>query len=73
MLKISTLNINGLNSVKKQDQLINFMKHNFIDILMIQEHNIRDSVVISKELDNFCFISMNNAVCSKEGTAILIN
>ena len=73
MLKISTLNINGLNSVKKQDQLINFMKNNYIDVLMIQEHNIRDPVVISKELDNFCFISMNNAVCSKGGTAILIN
>ena len=73
LFNISTLNINGLNNVNKQAQLIEFMKHNFIDILMIQEHNIRDSVVISKELENFCYISMNNAICSKGGTAILVN
>lgn len=73
LFNISTLNINGLNNVNKQAQVIEFMKHNFIDILMIQEHNIRDSVVISKELENFCYISMNNAICSKGGTAILVN
>ena len=70
---ITTLNINGLNSDRKQSQLIDFMKYNYIDILLLQEHNIRDIGAIDKELESFCHISLNYAICSKGGTAILIN
>ena len=73
MIVISTLNINGLNNNNKQLQLIDFMKKNFIDILLLQEHNIRDPNAVNKDLDDFCYISLNCAVCSKGGTAILIN
>ena len=73
MLVINSLNINGLNSHSKQFQLINFMRNNFIDILMLQEHNIRNDDAVNKELEEFCHISLNYAVSSKGGTAILIN
>ena len=69
---ISTININGMNNVNKQSQVINFMKYNKIDILLVQEHNIRDLDIISKELNDFCFISMNPSVLQKGGTAILV-
>ena len=72
MFVISTLNINGLNDRKKQGQVINFMKYNKIDILLLQEHNIKDINVISKELNDFCFISLNPSISLKGGTAILI-
>ena len=73
MFVISTLNINGINNVNKQYQLIDFMKNNYIDILLLQEHNIRVHDAINKELDDFCHISINYAISSKGGTAILIN
>ena len=73
MFVISTLNINGLNNVRKQGQLINFMRYHSIDILLLQEHNLRDIGAIGKDLNEFCYISLNNAICLKGGTAILIN
>ena len=45
MTCISTFNINGLNDENKQLQLIDFVNTNNIDILMLQEHNL-------KSLDN---------------------
>ena len=42
MFIICTMNINGLNNRSKQQQVIGFMKYHRIDILLIQEHNIRD-------------------------------
>ena len=72
-LNINSLNINGLNNKDKQLMLIDFMKYNKTDILLVQEHNIRDINVLSDELNNFCHISINPAICSRGGTAILIN
>ena len=73
MFIICTMNINGLNNRIKQQQVIGFMKYHRIDILLIQEHNIRDVNAIGNELNDFCYISINLAVCHKGGTAILIN
>ena len=73
MFVISSLNINGLSSIRKQNQLINFMRYNSIDILLLQEHNMRDISSIGKELNDFCYVSLNNAISLKGGTAILIN
>ena len=73
MFVISTLNINGLNNDRKQSQLIDFMKYNYIDILLLQEHNIRDPGAVTKDLENYCHLSINYAICSKGGTVILIN
>ena len=73
MFVICTININGLNNRNKQQQVINFMKYHRIDILLIQEHNIRDIDAIGNNLSDFCHISLNLAICHKGGTAILIN
>ena len=73
MLVIFTININGLNCKNKQLQVINFMRFYKIDILLVQEHNIRNKIAISNELNDFCFICINLAICLKGGTAILIN
>lgn len=62
-----------MNKVSKQKQIIDFIKYNNVDILLIQEHNIRGPGVICKELNEFCFVSINYANCLKGGTAILIN
>ena len=72
-LSIATLNINRLNNEMKQLQLINFVKYNKIDILFIQEHNIRkENVICEKLLDEFHF-ELNYAIALKGGTAIMIN
>ena len=73
MFVFFTLNINGLNGRNKQLQVINFMKYYNIDILLIQEHNIRNMSAISEDLNDFCYICINLAICLKGGTAIFIN
>ena len=72
MLIITTLNINGLNDKTKQSQLINFMRFHKIDIMLIQEHNIRDIKAIGSDLNDFCHVSLNLSICHKGGTGILI-
>ena len=51
MAIVGSLNINGL--INKQDQVMNFMKYHCIDILLIQEHNIRDINNLSTEFHDF--------------------
>ena len=70
---IACLNINGLNNKFKQLQIINFMKFNRLGILLLQEHNIRDIGAICSDLNDFCEIIINPAICLKGGTAILID
>ena len=72
-LKLASLNINGINNVKKQLMLIDHMKYNKIDILFIQEHNIRDVNNICPKLNELYFIILNLAIAHKGGTAILID
>ena len=70
---IASLNINGLNNRDKQLQLIEFMYYNRIDILLLQEHNIRNANVICSELSDKYIVDINLAISHKGGTAILIN
>ena len=70
-LNIATLNINGL--ISKQNQVIDFMKFNKISILLLQEHNIRDVNKLSSNLNEFCHVCLNPAICARGGTAILID
>ena len=52
--------------------MLNFVKYNKIDILLLQEHNIRKENVICKEiLDEYNF-EINYAISLKGGTAIMI-
>ena len=72
-LKIATLNINGLNNERKQMMLIGHMNYNKIDIMLLQEHNIRDANNICSKLNENFYIILNLAICHKGGTAILID
>ena len=73
MFVVSSLNINGLNNSIKQKQLINFINFHKIDILLLQEHNIREESKICDELKDACIIDINLAISHKGGTAVLIN
>ena len=73
MFIISSMNVNGLNSRSKQKQVVNFMKLKKNDILLVQEHNIRDRNAIGDELNDFCYTSINLSVSFRGGTAIFIN
>ena len=72
-LVIITLNINGLNNPIKQRQLVNFINYHKIDILILQEHNIRDEKKICNDLQDACIVDINLAIASKGGTAVLVN
>ena len=73
LLKIITININGLNCKTKQLQLIDFIKFKKIDVLMIQEHNIRDRSVLCKEILEYFHVYLNLSISHKGGTAIIID
>merc|ERR1712198_228960 len=49
------------------------MKYNKLDIILLQEHNIRNLNAISQELHDFCHVIINLAIAHKGGTAILID
>ena len=66
------LNVNGLNNRDKQLKLIDFMEHNRIDVLLVQEHIIRNEGVICKELNDKYIVDINLAISHKGGTAVLI-
>ena len=49
------------------------MKYNKIDIMFIQEHNIRDMNNVCKELNDQYYILLNLSIAHKGGTAIIID
>ena len=53
--------------------LINYLNYNKIDIVLIQEHNIREENVICKKLNELYHIVLNLAIAHNGGTAILID
>ena len=53
--------------------LINYLNYNKIDIVLIQEHNIREENVICKELSEKFHIVLNLAIAHNGGTAIFID
>ena len=72
-LKLITLNINGLNCVKKQELLYNFILENKIHIVNLQEHNLKDSTKLDSVFyDNF-HVFISESINLKGGTAILID
>ena len=72
-LKIISLNINGMNEVNVQLQLLNYIKFKRLDIIFIQEHNLRDKSKLSNDLLKVCDVYINFSIFQKGGTAILIN
>ena len=65
--------MNGINNKNKQLQLVDFITFRRLDILMIQEHNIKDIKNICKELLKICDVYLNPTINQKGGTAIFIN
>lgn len=57
----------------KQLSMINFLTYHKIDILLVQEHNIRDLNVICKELNELYHILINLSIAHNGGTAIFID
>lgn len=69
-VNIATLNISGLNTSKKQEQLQTFLNEYKCDILFLQEHNIKSEDKISslsKDYDIYM-----NLVVQRGGTGFLI-
>ena len=61
MLRFATLNINGINDNMKQLQFIDFVKYHRIDIIFLQELNIKDRSKI-EELDKKFHIFINFSI-----------
>ena len=72
-LNITSININGINNEKKQLMLINHLIYNKIDIMLLQEHNIRDIKNVSPKINEKYTLIINLAINHKGGTAILID
>ena len=72
-LKISSINVNGLNDRNMQLQLVNHIKFKKLDVIYIQEHNLRDKSLLSTDLLSICDVYINLAINQKGGTAILIS
>ena len=71
-LTVSTINICGLNDINKQIQVKMLVMKYKIDILCLQEHNVKDRNRMSY-LEDFFDIVVNEPVPFKGGTAFLIN
>ena len=62
-----------MNEHNVQLQLVNYIKFKRLDIIFIQEHNLRDKSKLSNDLLKVCDVYINLAICQKGGTAVLIN
>ena len=62
-----------MNCKSKQLQLIDYMKNNYIDILLLQEHNIRYKNNLCNEMIDAYHVIINLSIAQKGGTAIIIN
>ena len=70
-LKIVSLNVNGLNKESKQKLVHNFIVQHKIDILLIQEHNIKVDGKLHY-LEDYYHIIINKSINLKGGTCILV-
>ena len=70
-ITICTLNVNGLNVDNKQYHLSSFLLQNKIDIIFLQEHNLKTKYDINVLADKF-EAYINETSLLKGGTGILI-
>ena len=70
-LKVATLNINGLNVVNKQMSLVSVLRYHKIDVLMLQEHNLKNVSDLDYMSSDYHII-LNSCANLKGGTAICI-
>ena len=67
----SSLNVNGMNARDKHFKVNQFLKKHKIDILLVQEHNLKSNDCI-KNIDMDYDVYINNSILHKGGTAIFI-
>ena len=72
-LKIATLNINGMNELRKQELLIDFLRTENITCCFIQEHNLKCQSAVHDILSEKYDIFFNASIKLKGGTMILID
>ena len=68
---IGTLNVNGLNADNKKYYLLSYLMQYKIDILFIQEHNLKENYnleIIATKYEAY----INTSLLQKGGTGILI-
>ena len=71
--KLISLNINGLNCKKKQEIFFNFVKENYIKIVNLQEHNIKDSKNLFDKYYEHFHVIINESINLKGVAAVLID
>ena len=72
-VKFITLNVNGICSEKKQKMLFDFIKMNNLQIISLQEHNIKDKKNLMSMFYEHFDIVLNECINLKGGTAVLID
>ena len=70
-INIASININGLNTENKQKLLHNFITQHKLEIIYLQDHNIREDGKIAF-LERFYYVIMNKSINMRGGTCILI-
>ena len=70
-INIASININGLNTENKQKLLHNFIIQHNLDIVYLQEHNIREDGKIYF-LERYYHIIMNKSLNMRDGTCTII-
>ena len=73
MFSIATLNINGLCNKNIQLKLLDFVKLYKIDVVLMQEHNLRKPNMICDELLNEYDFVINYSIALKGGTLIMLS
>ena len=72
-LNIMSLNINGLNCKKKQKVLYDFIKENNLNVINLQEHNLKDSNNLLDVFYEQFHVIINETINLKGGTAVLVD
>ena len=71
--KLITLNVNGLNNIKTQKLLFDFIKENGLKFICLQEHNLKDKNNLLDIFYEHYEVVVNECINLKGGTAILID
>ena len=71
-MRLATININGLSTQQKQIKFHSFLSYHKIDIVLVQEHNVKDKSTLDYLL-NFYTVILNPTINIKGGTAIMYN
>ena len=72
-VKLITLNINGLNCKKKQQNLFEYIQENNFNIVNLQEHNLKNQDDLLDIFKEYFHVFISESINLKGGTAILLD